>query len=77
MEALNKITRATCRKGARNNRNRRDIGGEFSPARAEAKFEKEIWNRKLDKKAAEKALDRVDSGSDPLEKLIKEALKVL
>ena len=31
----------------------------------------------FDKKAAEKALDRVDSGSDPLEKLIKEALKVL
>ena len=31
----------------------------------------------FDKKAAEKALDRVDSGSVPLEKLIKEALKVL
>ena len=31
----------------------------------------------FDKKAAEKALDRVDSGSDPLEKLIKDALKVL
>jgi Holliday junction DNA helicase RuvA len=31
----------------------------------------------FDKKAAEKALERIDTGSEPVEQLIKEALKVL
>jgi Holliday junction DNA helicase RuvA len=31
----------------------------------------------FDKKAAEKAIERIDTGSEPVESLIKEALKVL
>jgi Holliday junction resolvasome RuvABC DNA-binding subunit len=31
----------------------------------------------FDKKAAEKAIERVDTGNEPVESLIKEALKVL
>jgi Holliday junction DNA helicase RuvA len=31
----------------------------------------------FDKKAAEKALERIDTGAEPVEQLIKEALKIL